>query len=124
MRRAPHIGHVLDGIGRGVDEIHRIRADGYGAVVAAFVTLLNAPAIAPSAASASWPRPCRLASQLGSLYESQVAPDASCQTSALSGRSIPIVWTDCINGVPPLALPKIRSSVGRSASPTWAAPAA
>jgi hypothetical protein len=35
-----------------------------------------------------------------------------------------MVWTDCISGVPPLALPKIITSVGRKVSPTAAAPAA
>jgi hypothetical protein len=48
-------------------------------------------------------------------------PDASCQTRAFSGGSIPIVWTNSISGVPPLALPKISSSVGRKDSPTAAA---
>src|SRR6266404_679703 len=60
---------------------------------------------------------CRSAIQLGSLYESHVVPDASSQTSAFNGRSIPTVCTDCINGVPPRALPKIMSSVGRNARP-------
>ena len=45
-------------------------------------------------------RPCRCTNHSGSLYESQVAPFSSCQTKALSGRSFPMVWTDCINGVP------------------------
>jgi hypothetical protein len=72
----------------------------------------------------SLPIPCRFASQAGSLYESHVWPEASCQTSALNGRSSPIVWTEFIKGVPPLALPKIRTSVGRSDSPTAVAPAA
>jgi hypothetical protein len=58
------------------------------------------------------------------LYESHVSPDASCQTSAFNGRSIPIVCANCISGVPALALPKIRSLVGRSDSPTSVAPAA
>ena len=33
-----------------------------------------------------------------------------------------IVCRDCISGVPPLPLPKIKSSVGRSASPASRAP--
>ena len=36
MRRAPDIGDVLDGVGRGIDEIHGIRADrdhGNGAMI-------------------------------------------------------------------------------------------
>ena len=35
-----------------------------------------------------------------------------------------MVWTDCISGVPPLAFPKIRTSVGCSDRPTADAPAA
>ena len=69
------------------------------------------------------PSPCLVARQLGSLYESHVLPAVSCQPTP-SGRSIPIVWFDCMSGVPPLALPKIRSVVGRNTSPTSAAPAA
>jgi hypothetical protein len=42
---------------------------------------------------------CRFASHCGSLYESHVMPDASCQTRVLSGRSIPIVWTDPISAM-------------------------
>ena len=68
--------------------------------------------------------PCRCAIQPGSLYEIQVLPATSCQTSTFNGRSIPTVWTDCMSGVPPRALPKIISSVGRNFSPTSAAPAA
>src|SRR5438132_12768391 len=61
--------------------------------------------------------PCRCAIQLGSLYDSHVVPDASSQTSAFNGKSIPSVCTDCINGVPPRALPKMMSSVGRNSTP-------
>jgi len=43
---------------------------------------------------------------------------------AFNGRSMPIAWLACMSGVPALALPKIRSSVGRSGKPTSAAPAA
>src|SRR6202011_4141383 len=96
----------------------------YGDVVAVLAIAASAAAMAATGVSTSWPTPCGFASQLGSLYESHVLPDASCQTSAFNGRSIPIVCIDCINGVPPFALPKIRSSVGRSDSPTAAAPAA
>ena len=53
-----------------------------------------------------------------------MAPAASCQTRAFSGRSIPIVWASSISGVPPLAAPKTRRSVGRSDIPAAAAPAA
>ena len=89
--------------------------------VAAFATAASAAVMAFTASSTS--RPCRFASQLGSLYESHVTPEASCQTNAFSGRSMPIVCTDCITGVPALALPKIKTSVGRSDSPAAAAPA-
>jgi len=58
------------------------------------------------------------------LYDSHTRPDASSHASALSGRSMPIVWVACISGVPAVALPKISSSVGRMASPADAAPAA
>src|SRR2546430_1184788 len=67
---------------------------------------------------------CRCTIQLGSLYESHVAPDASSQTSAFNGRSIPTVCTVCINGVPPRALPKMMSSVGLNSRPASPAPAA
>src|SRR5262245_36258908 len=63
----------------------------YGPVVADFAVAASAAAIALTAGSVSWPSPCRFASQLGSLYESHVLPDASCQTNAFSGRSIPTV---------------------------------
>ena len=62
-----------------------------GTAVAVLATASRAAAMARTAASTSWPSPCRLASQLGSLYESHVLPDRSCQTNAFSGRSIPIV---------------------------------
>jgi hypothetical protein len=42
--------------------------------------------------------PYRCTIQLGPLYESQVLPSASCQTSAVNGRSTPAVWDACING--------------------------
>src|SRR5262245_210416 len=80
--------------------------------------------MALTAASTSWLTPCRCASHLGSLYDSHVVPAASCHTSAFNGRSMPIVCIACMSGVPPLALPKIRSWVGRSDIPTSAAPAA
>jgi len=51
-------------------------------------------------------------------------PFASSQTSAFNGKSMPTAWSDCMSWVPPLALPKIKSSVGRKGKPTWAAPAA
>ena len=35
-----------------------------------------------------------------------------------------MLWAACISGVPALALPKIKSSVGRSESPAPTAPAA
>ena len=66
----------------------------YGDAAAAFASASSAAAMALTAASTSWPSPCRFASQSGSLYESHVLPDASCQTSALSGRSMPMVWAD------------------------------
>jgi len=68
--------------------------------------------------------PCRCAIQLGSLYEIHVLPTEFCQTSAFNGRSIPVVWTDCMRGVPPRAFPKMISSVGRNVRPTSAAPTA
>src|SRR5205807_10443282 len=43
---------------------------------------------------------------------------------AFNGRSIPAVWDACISGVPPRALPKMMSPVGRSLRPASAAPAA
>src|SRR5882762_4957115 len=67
---------------------------------------------------------CRCTIQLGSLYESHVAPDASSQTSAFKGRSIPTVCRDCSKGVPPRALPKMMSSVGRNSRPASSAPMA
>ena len=45
----------------------------------------------------------------------------SCQTSAFQGRSIPIVCTDCMRGVPTLAAPKIEEigwPQGESGSPS------
>src|SRR5262249_24509212 len=48
----------------------------------------------------------------------------SCQTSTLSGRSMPDDCRSCISAVPPCGLPKITSSVGRNCNPTEAAPAA
>ena len=68
--------------------------------------------------------PCRCAIHLGSLYEIHVLPAEFCQTSAFNGRSIPVVGTDCMRGVPPRTLPKMISSVGRNVRPTSAAPAA
>lgn len=47
-------------------------------------------------------------------------PESSCQTSAFSGRSMPMVCACYISGVPPLALPKIRRSVGCSRRSTAA----
>jgi hypothetical protein len=48
-------------------------------------------AMASRDASTSSASPCRSASHIGSLYESHVVPEESCQTSALRGKSIPIV---------------------------------
>src|SRR6516165_4459212 len=81
----------------------------HGGVVAALASAFSAALRALTVASTSRPSPCRFASQPGSLYDSHVLPDASCQTNAFNGRSIPIVWVACMSGVPPLALPKIRS---------------
>ena len=75
-------------------------------------------------ASVPGPRRCRRASQPGSLYVSQTFPLASCQPRILRGKSIPIVWLDCISGVPAFGLPKISSSVGRSGIATETAAAA
>src|SRR5215467_3308199 len=72
-------------------QVFEHRPPHYGDVVAALATAPSDAAIALTVASTSLPSPCRLASQLGSLYESQVSPDASRQTSAFNGRSIPIV---------------------------------
>src|SRR5882724_12579186 len=84
---------------------------------------LSAPLILLTTGSAL-ATPCRRAIQLSSLYDSHVVPDASSQTSAFNGRSIPTVCTDCIKGVPPRALPKMMTSVGRSSRPASDAPAA
>ncbi len=54
---------------------------------AAHVTALSIAVMILTGGSTSEPRPCRFASQAGSLYEIQVPPDASSHTSALSGRS-------------------------------------
>src|SRR5215813_3758933 len=43
--------------------------------VAAFANASTTRARVPTAGATSGPSPCRLASQLGSLYESQVVPD-------------------------------------------------
>ena len=58
--------------------------------VAALATASRAAVIVPTGGLRSPPSPCRSASQAGSLYESQVSPAASCQTSAFSGRSMPM----------------------------------
>ena len=63
----------------------------YGALVAASAIAASIVAIALTFASYSLLSSCRFPSQTGSLYESHVLPDPSCQTSAFSGRSIPIV---------------------------------
>src|SRR6516164_5596228 len=44
----------------------------YGDAAAAFASASSAAAMALTAASTSWPSPCRFASQPGSLYESHV----------------------------------------------------
>src|SRR5689334_16900873 len=59
--------------------------------VASLAIALMPAAIALTAGSRCAPNLWRLASQLGSLYESQVLPVLSCQTNAFSGRSIPII---------------------------------
>jgi len=64
------------------------RPQHYGDVVAALATAPSAAAMALTVASTSLPSPCRLASQLASLYESQVPPDASCQTSAFKAEAL------------------------------------
>ena len=58
------------------------------------------------------------------VAEPNLAVGASCQTSALSGRSMPADCRSCISAVPPSGLPKITTSVGRSDRPALAAPAA
>ena len=60
-------------------------------------------------------------SEAHAFYENRCE---SCHTKALSGRSIPMVWTVCITGVPPFGLPKIKRSVGRSFISTSIAAAA
>jgi hypothetical protein len=50
--------------------------------VAVLAIASSAAAMAVTVPSTSWPSACRFASQLGSLYESHVLPDPSCQTNA------------------------------------------
>jgi hypothetical protein len=67
-------------------------------VLCCFLKIAVSAAVNLSTTFALTPRPCRCTIQLGSLYESQVLPSASCQTSAFNGRSTPAVWTLGING--------------------------
>src|SRR5436305_9744239 len=96
----------------------------YAAFSVIFLAIALSAALILLTTGSALATPCRCAIQLGSLYDSHVVPDASSQTSAFNGRSIPTVCADCIKGVPPRALPKMMSSVGRNSRPAAAAPAA
>src|SRR3984893_4221960 len=58
-------------------------------VVALLAIAFNAAAIALTVVLSAPSRPWRCARNAGSLYDSHVVPDASCQTKVLSGRSMP-----------------------------------
>jgi hypothetical protein len=55
---------------------------------------------------------CRRVIQIGSLDQIHVLPEASYQTSAFDGRSIPTVCDACINGVQPRGLLRVNAEPG------------